>query len=272
MPIPLPSSRPSRISHGFYRCARGFVFDPSFDPYMLPEPTLCQYCGAKQFIHETSEICCGKGRISEEDHDDDHDDTEEEEESDRNISRFEDSNPPNNSILPSTFDAFSEVSGPPGFLNNSVAEHVLAEDVVDQRGGRRGGHKYHREKQDLSADIANSVFYWTHKKDMDHMGSISQLEKPQRIPNLYKHPILSSLKEPRGFGFVPYVDPDDAAKANYQMDGQVLHGREQTVVFAEETRKKPAEMRARERQSTNVAEVKLNREDVERIKVRYERS
>ncbi|KAF9595903.1 hypothetical protein IFM89_005971 [Coptis chinensis] len=46
-----------------------------------------------------------------------------------------------------------QVSGPPGFLNNSVAEHVLAEDVVDQRGGRRGGHKYHREKQDLPADI-----------------------------------------------------------------------------------------------------------------------
>ncbi|KAF9602089.1 hypothetical protein IFM89_024856 [Coptis chinensis] len=54
-------------------------------------------------------------------------------------------------------------------------------------------------------------------------------------------------REPRGFGFVPYVAPNDAAEVNYQMDGQVFHGREQTVVFAEETRKKPAEMRARER-------------------------
>ncbi|KAF9602981.1 hypothetical protein IFM89_032984 [Coptis chinensis] len=56
------------------------------------------------------------------------------------------------------------------------------------------------------------------------------------------------IRETRGFGFVPYMDPNDAAKAKYQMDGQVLHGRELTVVFAEETRKKPAEMRARERQ------------------------
>ncbi|XP_043691510.1 serine/arginine-rich SC35-like splicing factor SCL30A [Telopea speciosissima] len=55
--------------------------------------------------------------------------------------------------------------------------------------------------------------------------------------------------EPRGFGFVQYVDPVDAAEAKHQMDGQILHGRELTVVFAEENRKKPSDMRARERSS-----------------------
>lgn len=53
--------------------------------------------------------------------------------------------------------------------------------------------------------------------------------------------------EPRGFGFVQYVDPADAAEAKYHMDGYVLLGRELTVVFAEENRKKPSEMRHRER-------------------------
>ncbi|KAI5396230.1 serine/arginine-rich SC35-like splicing factor SCL33 [Lathyrus oleraceus] len=53
--------------------------------------------------------------------------------------------------------------------------------------------------------------------------------------------------EPRGFGFVQFVDPADAADAKYHMDGQILLGRELTVVFAEENRKKPQEMRARER-------------------------
>ncbi|KAL3719835.1 hypothetical protein ACJRO7_004766 [Eucalyptus globulus] len=53
--------------------------------------------------------------------------------------------------------------------------------------------------------------------------------------------------EPRGFGFVQYVDPADAAEAKYHMDGYVLLGWELTVVFAEENRKKPTEMRARER-------------------------
>uniref|UniRef100_A0A0D3FJ19 RRM domain-containing protein n=2 Tax=Oryza TaxID=4527 RepID=A0A0D3FJ19_9ORYZ len=54
-------------------------------------------------------------------------------------------------------------------------------------------------------------------------------------------------REPRGFGFIQYYDPEDAADAKYHMDGQILLGREVTVVFAEENRKKPSEMRARER-------------------------
>ncbi|XP_044506556.1 serine/arginine-rich SC35-like splicing factor SCL30A [Mangifera indica] len=53
--------------------------------------------------------------------------------------------------------------------------------------------------------------------------------------------------EPRGFGFVQFVDPADAADAKRHMDGWVLQGRELTVVFAEENRKKPSDMRARER-------------------------
>ncbi|KAM0065217.1 putative RNA recognition motif domain, nucleotide-binding alpha-beta plait domain superfamily [Helianthus debilis subsp. tardiflorus] len=49
------------------------------------------------------------------------------------------------------------------------------------------------------------------------------------------------------FGFVQFVDPADAAEAKYQMDGQVFQGRKLTVIFAEENRKKPADMRSRER-------------------------
>ncbi|KAI3794829.1 hypothetical protein L1987_37468 [Smallanthus sonchifolius] len=60
---------------------------------------------------------------------------------------------------------------------------------------------------------------------------------------LYSH----FAREPRGFGFVQFLDPADAAEAKYQMDGQVLLGRQMTVVFAEENRKKPTDMRTRER-------------------------
>ncbi|KAJ7535994.1 hypothetical protein O6H91_12G052900 [Diphasiastrum complanatum] len=52
--------------------------------------------------------------------------------------------------------------------------------------------------------------------------------------------------EPRGFGFVQYMDHNDAADAKYHMDGQIVGGREISVVFAEENRKKPSEMRMRE--------------------------
>lgn len=54
-------------------------------------------------------------------------------------------------------------------------------------------------------------------------------------------------REPRGFGFVQYLDPADASDAQYHMDRQLIAGREITVVFAEENRKKPAEMRVKER-------------------------
>lgn len=54
-------------------------------------------------------------------------------------------------------------------------------------------------------------------------------------------------REPRGFGFVQYMDAGDAAEAQYHMDHQIINGREITVVFAEENRKKPQEMRSKER-------------------------
>ncbi|GAQ87189.1 RRM superfamily protein [Klebsormidium nitens] len=55
--------------------------------------------------------------------------------------------------------------------------------------------------------------------------------------------------ESRGFGFVEFDDPRDASDAQYDMDRSVLAGREITVVFAEERRKAPDEMRTRERTS-----------------------
>ncbi|OAE23617.1 hypothetical protein AXG93_4316s1510 [Marchantia polymorpha subsp. ruderalis] len=59
--------------------------------------------------------------------------------------------------------------------------------------------------------------------------------------------VICLTREPRGFGFVQYMDPGDAAEAQYHMDHQVINGREITVVFAEENRKKPQEMRSKER-------------------------
>ncbi|XP_030954888.1 serine/arginine-rich SC35-like splicing factor SCL30A isoform X1 [Quercus lobata] len=74
--------------------------------------------------------------------------------------------------------------------------------------------------------------------------------------------------EPRGFGFVQYLEPADAAEAKYHMDGQVLLGRELTVVFAEENRKKPSDMRARERVSSS----RSRYHDRRRSPPRYSRS
>eukprot|EP00262_Sarcandra_glabra_P005895 TRINITY_DN17833_c0_g2_i2.p1 TRINITY_DN17833_c0_g2~~TRINITY_DN17833_c0_g2_i2.p1 ORF type:complete len:236 (-),score=19.56 TRINITY_DN17833_c0_g2_i2:138-845(-) len=50
--------------------------------------------------------------------------------------------------------------------------------------------------------------------------------------------------EPRGFGFVKFRNGEDAAEAKQQMNHQVIGGREITIVFAEENRKTPQEMRS----------------------------
>ncbi|XP_041996085.1 serine/arginine-rich SC35-like splicing factor SCL30A isoform X2 [Salvia splendens] len=76
--------------------------------------------------------------------------------------------------------------------------------------------------------------------------------------------------DPRGFGFVQFVDPADATDAKYHMDGQILQGRELTVVFAEENRKKPTDMRSRERGSRGNSRGRVY--DRRRSPPRYSRS
>ncbi|XVE82017.1 hypothetical protein DITRI_Ditri15bG0113200 [Diplodiscus trichospermus] len=49
--------------------------------------------------------------------------------------------------------------------------------------------------------------------------------------------------EPRGFGFVKFRYGEDAAEAKERMNYQVIGGREIRIVFAEENRKTPQEMR-----------------------------
>ena len=54
---------------------------------------------------------------------------------------------------------------------------------------------------------------------------------------------LASTRELCGFEFIQFVDPADAADAEYHMDGQILLNHELTLVFAEENEKKPASKR-----------------------------
>lgn len=56
-----------------------------------------------------------------------------------------------------------------------------------------------------------------------------------------------TCREPRGFGFVKFQNPEDAADAKDHMDRQVIGGREIRIVFAEENRKTPQEMRVTSR-------------------------
>ncbi|XP_048234888.1 serine/arginine-rich SC35-like splicing factor SCL28 isoform X2 [Ricinus communis] len=55
--------------------------------------------------------------------------------------------------------------------------------------------------------------------------------------------------EPRGFGFVKYRYAEDAAEAKQRMNHKIIGGREIRIVYAEENRKTPQEMRTTARVS-----------------------
>ncbi|GMH08351.1 hypothetical protein Nepgr_010191 [Nepenthes gracilis] len=55
--------------------------------------------------------------------------------------------------------------------------------------------------------------------------------------------------EPRGFGFVKFRFPEDAAEAKERLNHTVIGGREIRIVFAEENRRTPQEMRMNARVS-----------------------
>ncbi|CAN1133833.1 Serine/arginine-rich SC35-like splicing factor SCL30A, partial [Linum perenne] len=53
-------------------------------------------------------------------------------------------------------------------------------------------------------------------------------------------------RELRGFAFIEFANPSDAADARYNLEGETLRGRELTILFAVEDRKKRSEMRTRD--------------------------
>lgn len=56
-----------------------------------------------------------------------------------------------NSLLPSALDVFSEIAGPPEFLNNAIVEQATPADM--DRRGRHGGRKGRRDAKDLPAGV-----------------------------------------------------------------------------------------------------------------------
>ncbi|KAG2540558.1 serine/arginine-rich SC35-like splicing factor SCL28 isoform X4 [Panicum virgatum] len=71
-------------------------------------------------------------------------------------------------------------------------------------------------------------------------------------------------RELRGFGFVKFRYPEDAAVAKQEMNHQVIGGREISIVYAEENRKTPQEMRMRTRISGRYMDRRYTRRSLSR--------
>uniref|UniRef100_A0ACD5YFD4 Uncharacterized protein n=1 Tax=Avena sativa TaxID=4498 RepID=A0ACD5YFD4_AVESA len=109
-------------------------------------------------------------------------------------------------------------------------------------GGPRRGYDYDRPSAPTGLLVRN-ISLTARLEDIrgpfEQFGPIKDVYLPRNF----------HTKELRGFGFVKFRHPEDAAYAKQEMNHQVICGREITIVFAEENRKTPQEMRFRTRSS-----------------------
>ncbi|KAG9457520.1 hypothetical protein H6P81_002028 [Aristolochia fimbriata] len=114
----------------------------------------------------------------------------------------------------------------------------------DPRDRYRGGRS-HRDRRSsgpsglLVRNISLDARPEDLRKPFERFGPVKDVYLPK---NYY-------TGEPRGFGFVKFRNADDAAEAKQQMNHQIIGGREISIVFAEENRKTPQEMRSSARVS-----------------------
>lgn len=89
----------------------------------------------------------------------------------------------------------------------------------------------------LVRNISRRVNIGDLKYEFSRIGEVADVYMPR---NHY-------TKQPRGFGFIKYVDNRDAHRAIEEMNGARIDGREVQVCLAQEKRKTPDQMRDQER-------------------------
>ncbi|XP_009106886.1 serine/arginine-rich SC35-like splicing factor SCL33 isoform X1 [Brassica rapa] len=105
----------------------------------------------------------------------------------------------------------------------------------------RGGGRYRARSRDLRTSLfvrqlSRDCREGDLRKSFKQFGPLKDIHLPTDHRTGY----------PRRFGFVQFEDPADAAEAKDHMDGYVLLGRKMAVEFAENNRKTPTEMRAKQ--------------------------
>ncbi|KAG6486299.1 hypothetical protein ZIOFF_054869 [Zingiber officinale] len=105
------------------------------------------------------------------------------------------------------------------------------------RGGGGGGREYRDYRSASSGLLIRNIALDARPEDLripfERFGPVKDVYLPK---NYY-------TGEPRGFGFVKFRHAEDAAVAKQHMNRQIIGGREISIVYAEENRKTPQEMR-----------------------------
>lgn len=121
--------------------------------------------------------------------------------------------------------------GPPGARGG-------AEDRPGPPPGRRDGRRREEGPPGVSLLIRNVSPDITQEDLTTAFGRIGDIRDVYIPRDFFSH-------QPKGFAFIEYANPERAAEARDEMNHFVIKGRELEVVFAQERRKTPNEMRGR---------------------------
>nr|GMD70596.1 serine/arginine-rich SC35-like splicing factor SCL28 [Ipomoea batatas]GMD72668.1 serine/arginine-rich SC35-like splicing factor SCL28 [Ipomoea batatas] len=119
------------------------------------------------------------------------------------------------------------------YRSRSRSYSPVRNNRYDDRRDRRGD----RRSPAPSGLLVRNISLKSRPEDLrvhfEHFGPLRDVYLPK---NYY-------TGEPRGFGFVKFRYPEDAAEAKKYLNHTVIDGREIQIVFADENRKTPQEMR-----------------------------
>jgi RNA recognition motif-containing protein len=108
-----------------------------------------------------------------------------------------------------------------------------------ERDDRRGGYRSNRETGESTSVLVKNLNYSTSPDDIrDHFSKFGE------VRDVYL-PLEYGSRRPRGFGFVEFVNPDDARGAIREMDQTEIAGNKIEVIIAQQRRKSPESMRRR---------------------------
>ncbi|XP_062211360.1 serine/arginine-rich SC35-like splicing factor SCL28 isoform X4 [Phragmites australis] len=110
-------------------------------------------------------------------------------------------------------------------------------------GGRFGARRGYGRPAAPSGLLVRNISLTARPEDLrvpfEQFGPVKDIYLPRNF----------HTRELRGFGFVKFRYPEDAAVAKQEMNHKVIGGREISIVYAEENRKTPQEMSTRTRTS-----------------------
>ena len=139
-------------------------------------------------------------------------------------------------------DGYRDGFGPPDHYDGNWPHHAHAGGGPPFDGPPRGGRGERRRREEGPPGV--SLLVRNLPSDIQSLDLQNAFGRIGVIRDVYIPRDFHS-QQPKGFAFIEYATPEMAREARSEMDKFVIKGSQLEVVFAQERRKTPNEMRGR---------------------------